>query len=247
MSIAMSVQAATRTALAACVLAVGTSAIGAGGGVLPAEAATFQFSWTGQIAGFSLDGSFSFDETRQYEGGIVRKGDLQSFVVSFFDPQRRLLRTYSNNHLSYPNFNFNFDTTTGRILQDGAYFGPEGIDIGEKTPLPGGGFAGLNFWSRPALNAQGQVPPPHVHIDDWANEFGFPVGFSTHEDVAFFTRTTGELLATGRVGEAYRDTLGDRLGNLGEPATAAVPEPTTAIGLGIAGVAGWFTKKRSKT
>ena len=180
----------------------------------PTEEATFDFEWTGQVAGFSIEGTFGYDASQTYEDGIVREADLTDFDVSFFDPDGNLLRTYEDNHLTFPEFNFAFDTETQEILQDGYFLGSEGINIGEKTPV-GDGFSGLNFWSRPEFNSQGEVPPPHVHIDDWADEFGFPLGFSSHEDVAFFTRTTGELLVTGRLGETYVEAVQDSLDEVG--------------------------------
>ncbi len=63
------------------------------------------------------------------------------------------------------------------------------------------------------------------------DEFGFPLGFSSHEDVAFPTRTTQELIDTGRVGETYVDEL-TNLQATGEFAkVSSVPEPATLIGV----------------
>ena len=78
--------------------------------------------------------------------------------------------------------------------------------MGEGNPdLRGvpGAQEGLAFWSRPRDEVI-----PHLHVDDWNDEngdgeFGFPIGFSSHEDVAFFARTTQNRIDTGRVGEAY--------------------------------------------
>jgi D-alanyl-D-alanine carboxypeptidase len=176
---------------------------------------TFDFDWTGQIAGFRVEGEFTYDANQTYEDSIVREEDLLDFDISFFDPAGNLLKTYEDNHLTFPEFNFAFDTDTQEILQDGFYLGEDGFNFGEKKPV-GDGFSGLSFWSRPEFNAQGQVPPPHVHIDDWADEFGFPLGFSSHEDVAFFTRTTAQLIETGRVGEAYLNQLQDSLDEAGQ-------------------------------
>ncbi|NEQ84345.1 MAG: PEP-CTERM sorting domain-containing protein, partial [Moorea sp. SIO2I5] len=68
--------------------------------------------------------------------------------------------------------------------------------------------------------------------------FGFPIGFSSHEDVAFPTRTTQELIDTGRVGETYIDRLTD-LETKGQFAKVSkVPEPTTLIG--VLGLGGWL-------
>ncbi|NEO60301.1 MAG: PEP-CTERM sorting domain-containing protein, partial [Moorea sp. SIO4G2] len=88
-----------------------------------AEAITFGFDWTGQIAGFSVTGLFSYDETQSYTDGIVRTSDLDSLIVSFFDPQGNFLRTYTDNHFD-AGVNFNFDTQTKQILQSGTYFDP---------------------------------------------------------------------------------------------------------------------------
>ncbi|EHJ13349.1 calcium-binding protein, partial [Crocosphaera watsonii] len=176
----------------------------------------FDFEWTGQIARFNVTGQFSYDQNQTYTDGIVREEDLLGFDISFFAPDGTLLRTYEDNHLTFPEFNFAYDTNTGEILQDGAFMGEEGFNVGEKTPVGDGTFTGLSFFSRPELNPQGEVPPPHLHIDDWSDEFGFPLGFSTHEDVAFFTRTTQQLLDTGRMGEAYIDDVQDSLDEFGE-------------------------------
>ncbi|WP_228024883.1 calcium-binding protein [cf. Phormidesmis sp. LEGE 11477] len=174
---------------------------------------TFTFDWTGQIAGFSFVGNFSYDSSQTYEGGIVREEDLTDFDVSFFDPDGTLLRTYEDNQLTYDQFNFAFDTNTQEILQDGSFDEPDGIDIGEYIPLfddagERTGATGLNFWS--AAPAPDGVPIPHVHLTDFGDEFpNLPMGFSSHLDVAFFTRTTQELLDTGGVGDAYVDQLTD--------------------------------------
>lgn len=88
-----------------------------------ASAATYlDFAWEGQVAGFTVEGTFSYDETDLPTDGVIRKDDLLSFDVSFYDPDDNLLRTYADNHLSYAGFNFNYDTATRMILQDGAYF-----------------------------------------------------------------------------------------------------------------------------
>ncbi|NEQ47715.1 MAG: beta-lactamase family protein [Leptolyngbya sp. SIOISBB] len=120
---------------------------------------TYEFDWTGQIAGFSVEGKFSYDASQLFEDGIVREADLISFDISFFDPDGILLRTYEDNHLTFPEFNFAFDINTQEILQDGYFLAPDGFNAGEKTAV-GDGFSGLNFWSRPEFNSQGQVPPP---------------------------------------------------------------------------------------
>ena len=187
--------------------------------------AAFNFDWMGQIAGFSVQGEFSYDSNQSYEDGIVREEDLNSFDISFFDPNGNLLKTYEDNHLTFPEFNFAFDTNTKEILQDGAFLEPDGINVGEKTAIGDNEFTGLNLWSRPLLNSLGEVPPPHVHLDDWSDEFNLPLGFGSHEDVAFFTRTTEELIDTGRVGETYVNQLQDSLGKVGQKIKVTSLEP----------------------
>ena len=47
---------------------------------------TYEFDWTGQIAGFRVEGEFSYDLSQSYEDGIVREENLESFDISFFAP-----------------------------------------------------------------------------------------------------------------------------------------------------------------
>ncbi|TVR57368.1 MAG: hypothetical protein EA420_19135 [Candidatus Competibacteraceae bacterium] len=192
-----------------------------GGNVLTAHAAgrscsvaAFEFFWVGQFAGFMVNGRFSYNEKDVPENGIVREENLLSLDVSFYDPQGNLLRTYADNHKypvdanGSPYLNFAFDTITEQILQTGTWKVDDndlrfrnGVMMGEGNPdLRGqpGSQVGLAFWSRPRDDAV-----PHLHVDDWNDDFGFPIGFSSHEDVSFPTRTTRERIDTGRVGEAY--------------------------------------------
>ena len=174
------------------------------------EETVFNFEWTGQIAGFSAEGQFSYDEDESIEDGIVREENLTSFDISFYDPEGNLLKTYEDNHLTFDEFNFAFDTETNEILQDGVYFDPTGLNVGEKTAVDDGEFTGLNLWSIPPSNPEGEVPPPHLHFDDWGDEFDFPPAFVFHEDVAFFTRDNEELLERN-VGETYVNQIQDNL------------------------------------
>ncbi|EKU97755.1 hypothetical protein Lepto7375DRAFT_6993 [Leptolyngbya sp. PCC 7375] len=191
----------------------------------PAQAASFRLSWTGQILGYSAEGQFSYDDAQTYEDGIVRGDDLEAFDIAFYDPQGNLIQEFEDNHLTYSGFNFNFDTQTGEILQDGFFDEPNGIDIGEYTVLfdEAGepiGATGLNFWS--AAPAPDGEPIPHVHLTDFGDEFPeLPVGFGTHLDVAFFTRTRAELLDAPGAGEQ----LGQRM------IATQVPEPGALVGL----------------
>ncbi|WP_107667016.1 PEP-CTERM sorting domain-containing protein [Cyanothece sp. BG0011] len=194
----------------------------------PAQAVTFQLSWTGQILGYRAEGSFSYDETKDYDNGIVRKDDLESFDIAFFDPEGNLIKEFIDNHLTYANFNFNFDTTTRTILQDGSFDEPNGIDIGEYVLIDENEPEGLNFWSAAPIGSDG-VAIPHVHLTDRGNDFpDLEIGFGSHLDVAFFTRTTAELLDDPTAG----DEFGQRM------IASQVPEPTTLVGLGLVSLMG---------
>ncbi|MEM1254623.1 MAG: PEP-CTERM sorting domain-containing protein [Cyanobacteria bacterium P01_H01_bin.21] len=215
-----------------------------------AEAIEFNFDWSGQIAGFGVSGSFGYDETQSYTDGIVRTDDLDFLNISFFAPDGTLLETYTDNHLD-PGVNFNFDTSTQEILQTGSYNEPNGLNLGAPNFDRESGndpalAAGLSFWSKPPRSST-----PHLHVDDWADEFGFPIGFSTHEDVSFPTRTTQELVDTGRVGAAYLPPNGQPVVPLNEAGqfaqVTAVPEPTSLLGLFGSGLIITGLRRRQKS
>lgn len=206
-----------------------------------ASAATFlKFNWEGQVAGFGVEGTFSYDETSVPTDGVIRKDDLLTFDVSFYDPQDNLLRTYVDNHLTYAGFNFNYDTTTRMILQDGVFSDPDGIDIGEYTVIGENQATGLNFWSKPRAEAV-----PHVHFDDWSDEFGFPRAFGGHEDVAFFGFTTQQLVDSSGIGPNYAENPNSPLDSFGaRMAIAPVPlPPTLALLAASIGLVGWASRK----
>ncbi|MEL6777422.1 MAG: serine hydrolase [Cyanobacteria bacterium J06597_16] len=179
---------------------------------------TYEFEWTGQIAEFSVEGNFTYDASAPIEDGIIREENLTDFDIAFFDPSGNLLQTYEDNHLTFDAFNFAFDTETKQVLTDGLFDGPEGINVGEKTAV-GEGFTGLNLWSKSK-----ETSSALIHLDDWSRELGFPVGYSTHEDISFLTKTTAELIETGKVGETYLDDIQDTLGELGSPIVVSPPE-----------------------
>ncbi|MEL7227552.1 MAG: PEP-CTERM sorting domain-containing protein [Cyanobacteria bacterium J06576_12] len=192
-----------------------------------ASAVTFRTDWTGQVSGYRAEGTFSYDETQNYTDGIVRQEGLTDFDISFFDLDDNLIKTFEDNHLTYSGFNFNFDTRTQEILQEGFFDEPNGIDIGEYTVLLDDageqiGATGVNFWS--AAPAPGGEPIPHVHLTDYGDEFPDLVrGFGPHLDVAFFTRTRAQLLDDPSAG-----------GQLGQKMTATkVPEPGLLGGIGV--------------
>ncbi|MEM1314655.1 MAG: PEP-CTERM sorting domain-containing protein [Pseudomonadota bacterium] len=203
--------------------------------------ALFDFRWEGQIAGFSVEGQFSFDDMAIPSDGVVRRDDLLSFDVSFFDPDGALLRTYIDNHLTYSEFNFNFDTVSGEILQDGAFNAPDGIDIGEYTVDPDGGASGLNLWSRPPASSV-----PHLHFDDWDDAFGFPRAFGGHEDVAFFAFTTAELAESPGFNQDFLGRTNFPLDAVGARVSATqipLPAPVGLLAAGV-GLIGWKARKR---
>lgn len=211
------------------------------------QAITFKFDWTGQIAGWRVSGLFGYDETQSYADGIVRTGDLDFLHVSFFKPDGTLADIYTDNHLKSW-VNFNFDTQTKQILQAGSFNAPDGISIGapnydQQTCFPSGvpsgdpicgtdlsQAIGLNFWSKPPRSGT-----PHLHVDDWADEFGISPGFPPHEEVAFPTRTTQELIDIGRVAPEYLPPNGepvtprDQVGQYAQ--VTVVPEPSAVLGL----------------
>ncbi len=211
------------------------------------QAITFNFNWMGQVAGFKVTGSFSYDETQNYTNGIVTEQDLDSLEVSFFGPDGSFLRTYSDNHLD-PGVNFNFDTNTREILQAGSWPDPDGINIGDGSRTDG-----LTFWSKPPTSGT-----PHVHVDDWLNEFGYPPAFrgspasgEGHEDVAFPGFMTSELTVprfNPGILDAYTSPNGepatgpDEFGQFAQ--ATLVPEPGTLLGLLSFG--GWFLTSKLK-
>ena len=206
-------------------IAVGVSL--ALGLALSASADTFRTDWTGQVSGYRAEGTFSYDETQNYTDGIVRQEGLTDFDISFFDLDDNLIKTFEDNHLTYSGFNFNFDTRTQEILQEGFFDEPNGIDIGEYTVLLDDageqiGATGVNFWA--AAPAPDGEPIPHVHLTDYGDEFPDLVrGFGPHLDVAFFTRTRAQLLDDPSAG-----------GQLGQKMTATkVPEPGLLGGIGV--------------
>lgn len=216
-----------------------------------AEAIEFNFDWTGQVAGFAVSGSFGYDETRNYVDGIVRTDDLDFLNISFFAPDGSLLRTYADNHLD-PGVNFNFDTGTHEILQTGSYNELTGLNLGAINYDRESGndpsmAEGLSFWSKPPRSST-----PHLHIDDWADEFDFPIAFSSHEDVSFPSRTTQQLIETGKFAEAFLPPNGQPVTPLDQTGQFAqvtqVPEPVSMIGLlGLSGYLATACRRRQCT
>ncbi|MEH2412115.1 PEP-CTERM sorting domain-containing protein [Nostoc sp.] len=119
-------QVATSLALCATSMIVSTNL---------AQAADLTFNWKGD-AGYSVSGSFSYDETTTpaiiSESGAGSTKALQSLNVSFFNPSQELIGTKNevvNGVSSNQFFQFNFDTTTGNLF--GAFDVGTGSGIGD--------------------------------------------------------------------------------------------------------------------
>jgi PEP-CTERM motif len=102
-----------------------------------AQAISFNFDWQGD-AGYSAKGMFSYDETTApaiiSESGAGATNNLESLMVSFFDPSGNSLQSFntvSNGVSESRFFQFNFDTSTQTLF--GAFNVGGGQDvIGEQ-------------------------------------------------------------------------------------------------------------------
>lgn len=219
-----------------------SGAIATFGFTLPANAVTFNLSWTGQTLGYRAEGQFSYEENTIAPDGIVRSNDLSDFDIAFFTPQGELLQSFTNNTQT-PGFNFNFDTTTGEILQTGRWDSPTGLNVGGVRTEE------INLFSAPNPKAdlfEGDAPSPHIHLTDWGNDFpdapvGFTRGARPHLDIAFFTRTREEVLADPTAGDA----LGERLVATLVTDSTDVPEPAVLLGLGMTAMFAALGRKRA--
>lgn len=104
-------------------------------GAKPVQAVTFDFNWKGN-AGYAAQGSFSYDETKDYSA--ITKNQLESLKISFFDPSSNLLKSYVNVENgkdtrinSYLEFNFNpitqsltgaFDVGEGNLIGENDFY-----------------------------------------------------------------------------------------------------------------------------
>lgn len=100
-----------------------------------AQAADITFNWKGE-AGYSVSGSFSYDETTTpaiiSESGAGPTKALESLSVSYFNPSQELIGSGNEvvNGVSRNQFfEFNFDTTTGNFF--GAFDVGTGNGIGD--------------------------------------------------------------------------------------------------------------------
>ncbi|MDJ0661734.1 MAG: PEP-CTERM sorting domain-containing protein [Crocosphaera sp.] len=201
----------------------------------PAQAVTFGLDWTGQFGGYSVKGLFSYDKNNIPEDGVIRKEHLTSFDVGFYNPDGSLITEFIDNHLTYPEFNFNFDTKTKTVLQDGRYNSPTGIDIGFSKNVSGfpkgsivtGVPEGIAFWTSGPFPSLGI----HVHLSGYGDEFSqLPItfhGLMDFLDISLYTLTQQEALeAVGQDGSSADNVqLGQTL--------QAVSIPESSSGLGI--------------
>jgi len=96
-------------------------------GVQPAMGITFQFNWEGN-AGYSAQGSFSYNEEKEYS--IITAETLDFIEIDFFDPNKKLLKSYVNVKDGEitgvnPYMEFNFDTSKKSLFAT--------FDIGEGS------------------------------------------------------------------------------------------------------------------
>ncbi|MCP2728487.1 PEP-CTERM sorting domain-containing protein [Limnofasciculus baicalensis] len=87
-----------------------------------AQAISFNFDWQGD-GGYSAKGMFSYDETTAptiiSESGAGATNNLESLMVSFFDPSNNPLQSFntvSNGGSQSSFFQFNFDTSTQTLF-----------------------------------------------------------------------------------------------------------------------------------
>ena len=82
--------------------------------------------------------------------------------------------------------------------------------MGDRDPSERAKFGsqtGLAFWSRPA-----DTKTPHLHVDDWnskdgSGEFGYLIGFSSHEDVSLLYKTAYDMIDSGKIGQTYYEVV----------------------------------------
>ena len=184
----------------------------------PAAAVVLDLAWTGQFAGFTLEGQLAFDPDAPGGDGVVRSDGFRDFDWALFDAGGALIRAFEDDHLS-EGFNANYDTATSELLQRGRWDGPEGLNLGD----PRG--EGLNLWSIAFPLEAPENFNPHLHVTDWADEFPhYPIRFGDalsgegHIDGAFFERTAAQVTGDPADGDA-----------LGQPIQVApIPLPAGA-------------------
>lgn len=187
-----------------------------------AEAASYNLSWTGN-GDFTAEGMFSFDD--DFLGGLVTATELDDFMISFFDPAGMELATFD---YDFPNpdtsgeFNFNFDSATGEILQIGDFESADGFDLGIDFE---GDETGLDFYT--SDGAEGFPPVGTIILDNNLTPQGCELGTNASPTDCTTLDIGGELVATQK----------------------SVPEPASILGLlavGAMGVTSALKKKQAQ-
>ena len=90
--------------------------------VKPAMAMTQSFQWTGKT-GYSAEGKFSYDENKVSriiaEQGVGKTHDLQSLMVTFYNPEGKVIDSYQNvvSGVAEGNyFEFHFNPATQKLF-----------------------------------------------------------------------------------------------------------------------------------
>ncbi|MBD6614544.1 PEP-CTERM sorting domain-containing protein [Komarekiella sp. 'clone 1'] len=133
-------------------LYIAIAAVAMSWGVLeavPAGAVTLNFDWTGNT-GYSVRGTFAYDETQDY--ATVDESKLQFITVDVFDSSKKLLNSFApiiNGSITYDFLDFNYDTATKSLFgffdvgQDKAQntdyylFGNIGLSLSLRNPAKG--------------------------------------------------------------------------------------------------------------
>jgi hypothetical protein len=180
-----------------------------------ADAAMFNLNWQGS-GGYSATGSLSFDDALQ--GQLITKNELDSLNISFFDASNTLLQSFNYaNPASDTEFNFNFNSATGTILQSGAGASATGFDLGINYNA---GQTGLDFYTAAGAAT---YPLGTIILEDNLAPQG--CALDAPPGLCNVLSTGGTLVAT---------------------VATAVPEPTSVLGLlalGAIGAGSAFKKK----
>lgn len=129
---------------------------------------TYDMFWTGD-GGYSMTGAFSFDDASLDASPLVGFMDLLAFEATAFRPNGTALETYAFSQTDYSIFstknfiiNFNFESDTGLLRQDGSggLLSPFNLFFGAFTSgqiQPTGWFlyegAGCNFFFKTVLDS----------------------------------------------------------------------------------------------
>lgn len=165
-----------------------------------AEAADYDLFWEGNND-YSATGFFSFSD--DLLGDLITEDDLSDFSLSIFNPAGTLLQAFDFDSVE-GEFNFNFDSATGTVLQTGGFDTSTGFDFGIDF---GGGETGIDFYTASSLGT-------------------FPDGTIILEEILVpFAEDPGEF-----VGLDYGGTLIAQSKSIPEPASISVLLAFGALG-----------------